>query len=678
MSNQRGLENPGPQNGAGTPTRLRDNRAMKSDDRAAPPAADRRPEPEPEWLETDGIGGFASGTVRGVRTRRYHGLRIGWPTGLTRRHLFVAGLHAELVRPGSTSGAWPSNAPIRRFGLSPHPCWDLATPDGPLRLEVISARGAPVTFVRWTLAPGTAPCLLRVRPAIVCREADALHFRNDVLDPTIALVPGGFRVQPYSSLPAVTAVFDGEAEVQADPSWRTGVELTEERRRGYDAIEDEFEPGSITVTLRPGRPRTLALGTDPTPADPAAAFEAARGRRADVPAGAGFRSRLEARADDFFQEAPSVGNTPRLGICAGFPWFTEWGRDTFLSLPGLTLARGRLDLAWRVLSEALPFLRDGLLPNVYATTPEASHYGSVDAALWFARAADLWREASGDEERYRQVLGPALLEIAHAYGEGTGAAGRLGLRGRPDGLLTAGLPDLNATWMDAQLPEGPVTPRDGMPVEIEALWLSLLDQCAELAPSDPTIRKRRDLGYATFVEKFWINPTGDEPGRLADRVDADGIPDPRIRPNMVLAAALTRSPWTAEQKAGVLETATRHLLTPRGLRTLSPEDPDYVPQYDGDQRTRDTAYHQGTVWPWLLGAYVELALQVRGAAARPGLRVLLSGFAAELERAGLGHVSEVYDGELPHRPGGTIAQAWSTAELLRSLALVEEPTEGAE
>lgn len=651
---------------------------MKSDDRAAPPAADRRPEPEPEWLETDGLGGFASGTVRGVRTRRYHGLRIGWPAGLARRHLFVAGLRAELVRPGSTSGAWPTNAPILRFGLSPHPCWDLATPEGPLRLEILSARGAPVTFVRWTLAAGTTPCLLRVRPAVVCREADALHFRNEVLDPTLVPVAGGFRTRPYRSLPEVSAVFDGEAEVQSDPSWHTGVELTEERERGYDAVEDEFEPGSITVTLRPGRPRTLALGTGPAPSDPSAAFEAARARRGELPKDAGFRARLEASADDFLQEAPSIGDAPRLGICAGFPWFTEWGRDTFLSLPGLTLARGRLDLAWRVLSEALPFLRDGLLPNVYATTPGASHYGSVDAALWFARAADLWREASGDEGRYRQVLGPALLEIARAYGEGSGAAGKLGLCGRPDGLLTAGLPELNATWMDAQLPEGPVTPRDGMPVEIEALWLSLLDQCTELAPEDRALRQRRDRGYTAFVDRFWIAGASGEPGRLADRVDADGVADPRIRPNMVLAAALRRSPWTAAQKADVLATATRHLLTPRGLRTLSPDDPDYVPRYGGDQRTRDLAYHQGTVWPWLLGAYVELALQVGGAAARPGLRTLLSGFAAELDRAGLGHVSEVYDGEPPHRPGGTIAQAWSTAELLRAIALVEDSTEGAE
>ena len=650
---------------------------MKSDDRAARTTADRRPEPEVEWLETDGLGGFASGTVRGPRTRRYHGLLVGWPHGLSRRHLFVAGLRAEIVRPGAMAGAWPTVARIRGFHLAPHPCWELATPDGPLRVEILSLRSSPTTLVRWTLAAGSVPRLLRVRPAIVCREADSLHFRNDALDPTLDPLPGGFRCQPYRSLPAVTAVFDGDAEVRSEPMWNTGVQLEEERRRGYDAVEDEFEPGSITVTLRPGHPRTLALGTGSAPADPGDAFDRALAARPTVPAEAGFRARLAARADDFLQEAPSIGSTPRLGICAGFPWFDEWGRDTFLSLPGLTLARGRLDLATRVLTEALPFLRDGLLPNVYATTPEPSHYGSVDASLWFARAVDLWRAAGGDPSIHRDVLGPALLDIAEAYANGTGAAGVLGLCGRPDGLLTAGRADLNATWMDAQLPEGPVTPRDGMPVEIEALWLSLLDQCVELRPDDAVLRERRDRAFAAFVDLFWLPGASGDPGRLADRIDADGVQDVRIRPNMVLAAALARSPLTGEQKAGVLDTATRHLRTARGLRTLSPSDPDYVPRYGGDQRTRDLAYHQGTVWPWLIGAYVELALTVHGADAVADIAALLEGMEEELDHAGLGHVSEVYDGDPPHRAGGTIAQAWSTAELLRALELVDKCREAA-
>jgi predicted glycogen debranching enzyme len=642
---------------------------MKSDDHAAPAAAGHAL--EREWLETDGLGGFASGTVRGVRTRRYHGLLVGWPPGLSRRHLCGAGLRADLVRPNAVSGAWPSSAPVRRFSLSPHPCWELATPSGPLRLEVVAARGTRVTLVRWTLPPGSEPCVLRVRPSIVCREADALHFRNDVLDPALVPVPGGYRTRPYASLPAVTAAFDGEANVHPDPAWVTGVELPEEQRRGYDAVEDEFEPGSITVSLRPGVPRTLALCTGPAPADPAQTFDAAQADRMPLAAATDFRARLASRADDFLQEAPSVGEQPRLGICAGFPWFTEWGRDTFLSLPGLTLARGRIDLATRVLTEALPFLRDGLLPNVYATTPDASHYGSVDASLWFARAVDLWRASGGSDALYHDVLAPALLEVAGCYAEGTGAAGALGLRGRADGLLTAGRPDLNATWMDAQLPEGPVTPRDGMPVEIEALWISLLDQCAELRPADAELRKRRDLGFAAFVDRFWIPGDGNVPGRLADRIDAAGAQDRRIRPNMVLAAALRRSPLSAAQKADVFETATLHLRTPRGLRTLAAEDPDYIGRYAGDQRSRDLAYHQGTVWPWLLGAYVELGIQVHGKRAARDLRALLEGFEPELERAGLGHISEVFDGEPPHHPGGTIAQAWSTAELLRALALVD-------
>jgi predicted glycogen debranching enzyme len=291
--------------------------------------------------------------------------------------------------------------------------------------------------------------------------------------------------------------------------------------------------------------------------------------------------------------------------------------------------------------------------------------------LWFARAVDLWRRSGGDRPDVGRVLDDALCTIAAEYHDGTA----LGIVADSDGLLRCGSADLNATWMDARLPSGPVTPRDGKPVEIEALWCALLDQVAEIGAKGDRAeaaiwRERAQRANASFLAAFWLSDAAGTSGYLADRIDPAGHPDPRIRPNMVLAAALPRSPLSAEHKAQILAITERELLTPRGLRTLAPTDPSYVGRYEGDVVSRDRAYHQGTAWPWLLGAYVELALAVEGDGARQRLLALLDGFLPELDRAGLDHVSEVFDGDAPQRPGGTIAQAWNTGEILRAYDLL--------
>jgi len=335
----------------------------------------------------------------------------------------------------------------------------------------------------------------------------------------------------------------------------------------------------------------------------------------------------------------------------------------FVALPGLTLARGRRDLCAEVLRGALPFLRRGLLPNVYGATPADSHYDSCDAALWFALAVQRYADAGGDAELVARELLPALAAIARAYEEGTD----LGLAVDADGLLRAGRADLNATWMDARTKDGPVTPRAGLPVEIQALWHSLL---AFLAERDDAWHGPRDRCGKAFVRAFWLADLK----RLADRVH-DGVADASVRPNMLVAAALPRSPLSAAQRAGCVAAAEAELLVPIGLRTLSPRDGAYRGSYEGDQERRDRAYHQGTAWPWLAGFYVEAALRAAPRAHKrtaAKLRAWLDGIAPELDRAGLGHVSEVFDGDAPHRPGGTFAQAWNTGELLRALALVAE------
>ena len=324
-----------------------------------------------------------------------------------------------------------------------------------------------------------------------------------------------------------------------------------------------------------------------------------------------------------------------------------------------------------MLTGALPHLKEGHLPNIYGPTDAESHYGSLDAALWFARAVLLYDRAGGDRGLLRGELGAALTEIAETWIAGTG----LGVAVDEDGIVTAGSAELNPTWMDARTSEGPVTPRHGAPVEINALWYSLLAHLEELAVDKTATRdaKRwralRRRARKAFLARFWL----EDEGYLADVWRPDGSSDASVRPNMVLAASLEASPLTRAQRGSIVERANAELLTPVGLRTLSPSDPHYAPRFEGGPDERDGAYHQGTVWPWLLGAWVEASLRAfgRSRAVRDDLRAKLSGLEPELERAGLLHVSEVFDGDAPHRPGGTIAQAWNTAELLRAFSMLE-------
>ena len=352
-------------------------------------------------------------------------------------------------------------------------------------------------------------------------------------------------------------------------------------------------------------------------------------------------------------------------MIAGFPWFEEWGRDTFIALPGLTLSRGKPDECARVLSGAVEYLRDGLLPNIFGLGPDDSHYGSADAALWFARAVRLYEVGGRDPERVQREYLPALVEIAEHHAKGTG----LGIRVDSDGLLFAGGPDLNPTWMDAQTPDGPVTPRAGAPVELNALYYSLLQHLEQLTEGKDKRRwttLRRKTKRA-FLEHFWL---ADE-GYLADLI-ADGKADTSVRPNMVFAAALEFSPLTRAQRAAIVDRAERDLLTPHGLRTLSPGSADYCPVYAGAPEERDGAYHQGTVWPWLLGFYTEAALRARGTrkSVRRDLSERWDTLVHEADKAGLNHLSEVFDADAPRKPGGSIAQAWNTAEFLRAKAML--------
>jgi predicted glycogen debranching enzyme len=632
---------------------------------------------EREWLLTDGLGGFAAGTALDVPTRRYHGWLCARLPGSSQRTMQLAGADEQLLVGGRwqslQSAHWRDQATAslpmggRTFRHRPLPTWTFDVGGRQLERTLALRRdGERAAIVRWRNL-SAQPLRLSVRPLLVCRPADALQSATAALAGDVESRGASWGFRPRPELPSLWLSVDGVAAFAADPCWYRGYLYAVDRARGYDHVEDRWSPGRLELDLPPHGAAVATFSVGEPCADPSTLFAAAAA--AAVPAAATLRDRLLAGADDFLYR----DDAGRLGIVAGLPWFLEWGRDTFLAAPGLLLARGRLADCAELLRGAARFLRRGLLPNVFGTGVADSHYDSADAALWFAlcaqralQAPDGSLDARGRADLERD-LRPALRSIAEAYLAGTD----LGLAVDADGLLDCGSADRNATWMDAMTSQGPVTPRHGQPVEIEALWFSLLSHLATIDGERWTAP--RDRAGAAFVRRFWL---ADEQ-RLADRWQ-DGEPDRSIRPNMVLAAALPHSPLSSSQRAAIVACAERELLTPRGLRTLAPGDPAYRGRYEGDQDHRDRAYHQGTAWPWLLGSYVEAALagnRGRGRSqVRARLRAVLDGFLPELDRVGLDHVSEVFDGDAPQRPGGTFAQAWNTGELLRALQLLQEAT----
>ncbi|MBL9078864.1 MAG: glycogen debranching enzyme family protein [Planctomycetes bacterium] len=632
-----------------------------------------------EWLQTDGRGGYACGTTADLPQRRYHGLWIVRPEDAARRCMAIAGLDERIVDGAQETSLlhahWASQpAPFEprvgvAFALRPCPTWTFRAPGHELERAVLLRAahddgGEPMLFVRWRNL-GDRPLRLAVRPLLGFCDADQLPAADPSFDGTVHTRGASWGFRPSRLLPTLWLSVDSTAAFRAEPDWYRGFLYSTDRARGYDHTGDRFTPGVLELDVPPHGDAIAAfsfgLPCDAPAGAFAAAFAAAEQQAQALAAAADpLRARLAHGADAFLYRATGG----RLGVLAGFPWFGEWGRDVFVALPGLTLARGRGDLCERVLAGALPFLRRGLLPNIYGRTPADSHYGSCDAALWFALAVHRWAAAGGDPQRLRADFVPALRDIAAAYTAGT----ELGLGVDGDGLLAAGGPDLNATWMDARTARGPVTPRQGLPVEIQALWYSLLATLVE--HGEASFAPLRDRCGAAFVRRFWLA----DGGYLADRV-LGGTADRAVRPNMVLAAALPHSPLSAAQRRAVVAMVEAELRTPRGLRTLSPRDAGYRGRYEGDPEQRDLAYHQGTAWPWLGGCYVEAALLAtppkQQPAVRAALRAWLDDFLPELDRAGLDHVSEVFDGDLPQRPGGTFAQAWNTGELLRALALLD-------
>ncbi|MCC6847428.1 MAG: glycogen debranching enzyme family protein [Deltaproteobacteria bacterium] len=646
------------------------------------------PCPDAEWLEPDGRGGFASGTVSGVRTRRYHALLLPATTPPTGRMVLVNGFDAW-VSVGARREALSAQryAPdvvhpdgARRlvgFASEPWPRWTYRLEGGAVvEQEIVARHGAALVLVAWRLAargsaigqahpsPAAdrpAPVTLSVRPFLSGRDYHALHHENPSLDFAAEVAGERVRWQPYAGVPAVVATSNGR--YVHEPDWYRSFLYAEERARGLDCIEDLAAPGVFHFDLEGGEAVLLlaVAGDEPADATRPALARARELRTVERRRRAAFASRLERSADAYL-----VGRGAGRTIVAGYPWFGDWGRDTFIALRGLCLATGRFDDARGILRAWTDAVSGGMLPNRFPERGGAPEYNTVDAALWYVIATHDYvaaRAAAGapapaDERARLRAASDAILA-------GYAAGARFGIRADADGLLAAGEPGVQLTWMDAKVGDRVVTPRIGKPVEVQALWLNALHVGSR------TSERWRELftrGHASFLRRFW----NEEAGGLFDVVDCDhrpGVVDPACRPNQIFAVGgLPLALLDGARARRLVDTVAARLLTPLGLRSLAPGEPGYVGRYAGGVRARDGAYHQGTAWPWLLGAFVEAWVRVRGEtpeAKRAARERFLAPLWRHLDEAGLGHVSEIADGDPPHTPRGCPFQAWSLGEALR-------------
>jgi predicted glycogen debranching enzyme len=632
-----------------------------------------------EWLEADGLGGFASGTVAGIRTRRYHGLLLTATTPPTGRVLLVNGFVAWVETPAGSfalsSQAYPPDVAhpdgarrIEAFEAEPWPRWRFRLEDDTeIEQEIFVRNGAPVTVLSWRLRSRKRGVRLSVRPFLSGRDYHALHHQNSHFRFEPEAHHDRLVWRPYPDLPGIVVLSNGEYAHQ--PDWYRNFLYEEERARGLDFTEDLASPGIFRWDLSRGE-AVLILATEgqesatlPQGASAEACVkslrDAERRRRR-------FASRLH-RAADAYLVRRGTGKT----IVAGYPWFTDWGRDTFIALRGLCLATGRLAEAQQILLEWAGAASEGMLPNRFPDRGDAPEFNSVDASLWYIIAVhDFLRtmEAEGRKvsARDRKTLQEAIEAILSGYSQGT----RYGIHLDDDGLLAGGEPGVQLTWMDAKVGDWVVTPRIGKPVEVEALWLNALWVGSQFSEPWKRLFAR---GSQAFRARFW-NEAG---GYLYDVVDPDhksGTADPAFRPNQIFAVGgLPISLLENDRARRVVEAVEARLWTPLGLRSLAPGEPGYTPHYEGDVRQRDGSYHQGTVWPWLIGPFVEAWARVRGGtrqAKREARAKFLDPIFRHLDEAGLGHISEIADGDPPHTPRGCPFQAWSVGEALRLVEVV--------
>jgi predicted glycogen debranching enzyme len=654
---------------------------------------------EREWLVTNGLGGYASGTVCGAATRRYHGLLIAAHPVPLGRVMMVNHLWEYLRLPDYRTVPFGGEEKVGgqlhihgaehlvEFRLEAGlPVWRYAVEGYEFEKRVYFAYRHNTVFVRYRLTDGSGRVRLKLKPSVHFRGHDD-HVSTEPCAPAVFTAVGDrYEVSCGTGHPALRMAVDGggntgftvRGERVSDVIYRV------EESRGYEYQGALYAPGQFRLDLEPGRDATLILSTESweciesVPPATALAAELDRRRRlieqAAPAARAGLAAELVLAADQFiFTPAARVADAARArahgdearSVIAGYHWFTDWGRDTMISLEGLTLVTGRHAEAGYILRTFAQHIKDGLIPNLFPERDQEGLYHTADATLWFFHALARYLDATGDRATLRLLL-PRLHDIVSHHVHGT----RFGIGVDPaDGLLRQGAEGYQLTWMDAKVGDWVVTPRRGKAVEINALWynaLRLLEGWAREEEGEAVaapLAAHASMCRESFNRRFWY----ERGGHLYDVLDApDGTHDAALRPNQVFAISLDHPVLDRERWRPVLRAVRDRLLTPVGLRSLAPGHADYKPRYFGDLRARDAAYHQGTVWAWLIGPFVDAWVRAYPED-RAGVATLLGGFRDHMGEACVGSLSEVFDAEEPYTPRGCVAQAWSVAEVLRCL-----------
>jgi len=632
-----------------------------------------------EWLETNGLGGYASSTIIGLNTRRYHGLLVAATKPPVGRLVLLSKLEETLFIDGQPFELSANRYPgvvhpqgfryLKQFRLDPFPVFTYEVEGIQIEKSVFMIYGENSTVIRYEskIADGAESpkgLSLEIRPLIAFRDYHSMTHENGGLNAAVEENPGLAAVTPYEGLPTLYLA-NNASQVQKTGSWYRNFEYDVERERGLDFAEDLCNPLAMRFDFRSHRHASLIASTEPRDITDAAKYRQVAITRhynavVSSPIEDSFAQMLATAAEQYI-----VSRGDQKTVIAGYHWFGDWGRDTMIALPGLTLPTGKHEIARSILRTFAKHVDQGMLPNRFPDAGETPEYNTVDATLWFFEAARTFLDYTGDVEFVRTELYPIFTDIISWHARGT----RYEIKVDPSGLLSSGEPGVQLTWMDAKVGDWVVTPRRGKPVEIQALWynaLCIMEDLARRFDDDAGQKRYRSMATVaswSFNRLFW-NETD---GCLFDVVNG-APPDASLRPNQIFAVSLPHSMLTPERAKRVVEKVQEHLLTPYGLRSLAPSDPQYRGHYTGGPADRDGAYHQGAVWPWLMGPFITSYVKVNGGSepARAQAAEWLGPLRDHLSDAGLGQISEIFEGDAPHRPCGCIAQAWSVAEVLRA------------
>jgi predicted glycogen debranching enzyme len=638
-----------------------------------------------EWLETNGIGGFASGTISGANTRRYHGLLTAATRPPLGRLVLLSKFEETLIINGKSYELSANQYPntiypngykyLKSFRLAPFPIWTFEVEGIEIEKIAFMIYGENSTVCRWSVVGGRwsdeekgrgtsdkGRVVLELKPLLAFRDYHHLRHEDAEFQANFDVSENQVSIQPYAEMPKLLFTHNAR-NVEKTGKWYRNFEYAVERERGFDFREDLFQPFSLKFDF--DEAATIITSTETHDLEDVLFLrEREIARREDLikqaDAKDDFSKQLVLAADQFIVSR-GAGKT----IIAGYPWFSDWGRDTMISLGGLTLATNRPEIAKGILLEFSRHISEGMLPNRFPDAGEEPEYNTVDATLWYFEAIRAYAEKTADYDFVRENLYEKLVNIIEWHLQGT----RYNIHVDTDGLLYAGEPTVQLTWMDAKIGDLVITPRTGKPVEIQALWYNALrimadfSQKFEDAENAGKFAAMAELTKQSFNGVFW----NEAEGCLFDVVE-NGKRDTSIRPNQIFAVSLKNAVLEdAEKRRKVVEKVESELLTPVGLHSLSAKDAQYCPIYIGSPFHRDSAYHQGTVWAWLIGAFVDALRKVSVDKEETEAKVqrILVNYRKHLSEAGLGQISEIFDADAPHKPRGCFAQAWSVAEVLR-------------